>query len=43
MRKTKVKEKKEFDDLPGFSKILNDKLKTEFIKTIKKNKAGKIK
>lgn len=43
MRKTKTKEKKELDELPGFGKLLNNNLKAEFIKTIKKNKAGKIK
>ena len=43
MKKGKVNEKKELDELPGFGKLLNEKLKTEFIKTIKKNKAGKIK
>ena len=43
MKKTKSKEKKELDELPGFGKLLNASLKAEFIKTIKKNRAGKIK
>lgn len=43
MKKVKDKEKKELDELPGFGKFLNANLKAEFIKTIKKNKAGKIK
>ena len=42
MKKVNKKEKKELDELPGFSKVLNDKLKNAFVKTIKKNKAGLI-
>lgn len=43
MSPVKKKEKKQLDELPGFGKFLNENLKSAFIKTIKKNKAGKIK
>ena len=42
MKKTKVKEKKELDELPGFGKILEKTLAANFKKEIKKNKSGSI-
>ncbi len=40
---TTNKEKKQLDELSGFGKFLSSVLKIEFQKSIKKNKAGKIK
>lgn len=43
MSSVKKKQKKQLDELPNFGEFLNENLKTAFVKTIKKNKAGKIK
>lgn len=42
MKKTKPKEKKELDELPGFGKLLSKTLSADFKKAIKKNKSGSI-
>lgn len=42
MSLVKKKEKKQLDELPGFSKVLIKMLSEDFKKEIKKNKSGSI-